>query len=540
ARIERLPPEARRLLRGASVFGETFWRGGVHALMGNADPTHVGEWIRHLLDAEIIAARSSASYPGEDEYIFRHALLREAAYRMLTEADRALGHRLAGEWLESIGATNAAALAEHFERGLVPERAIEWYARGAEDALAGNEYEAVQLRGERALLCGASGETLGRIRMLQADASRWSGRYERSIEQAREAMSHLAPATPNWFEAAGTLAIVCSLVGSRGELVAVTQELNAVALTTESVDSAVVALARATSSAARLGMGELGNETLRRMDDVAAGSHPGDPAVAARLHYSRASVADINRDVSRSIRENLAASEAYEAAGMLRNLAVHRRLVAEAWMQIGQNAIAETELRRSIADSERLGLRENMCFSQHLLAVVLARRGLKDEAVSLGRAAVADSQDHGGRNESHARCSLAAILLGAGELAAAHEESRRAVAVAPASAPMLAFVHATFASTALAMGMLDEARVASRAAMEIYRAGVGPRECELFVRLVELRVLERDRSPELSARIEEAKRELLTRAEHFTDAAQRESFLTNVQENVAILAFGKP
>jgi eukaryotic-like serine/threonine-protein kinase len=469
ARIERLPPEARRLLRCASVFGETFWRGGVHALMGHADPAHVDEWLRHLLDAEVIATRSTASFPGEDEYIFRHALLREAAYRMLTEADRSLGHRLAGEWLERIGATNPAALAEHFERGLLPERAIEWYARGAEDALAGNEYAAVQLRGERAISCGATEETLGRIRMLQADASRWSGRYERSIEQARDALSHLPPATPNWFEAAGTLAIVCSLVGNRSELVAVTEELNHVAQKAQNVDPAVVALARATSSAARLGMRELANETLRRMDDVAAGSHPGDPAVAARLHYSRASVADINRDVSRSIRENLAAAEAYEAAGMLRNLAVHRRLIAEAWMQIGRFEPAEQALRRSIADSERLGLRENMCFSQHLLAVVLARRGLLEEAVSLGRAAVADSCDHGGRNESHARCSLAAILLLAGDAAAAHDEAQQAIGVAPSSAPMLALVHATFASTAHATGALDRAREASQAAIDLDR-----------------------------------------------------------------------
>ncbi|MBI2390205.1 MAG: protein kinase, partial [Deltaproteobacteria bacterium] len=406
ARIERLPPEARRLLRGASVFGETFWRGGVSALMGQADENLVDEWLRHLLEAEVISARGAASLPGEDEYVFRHALLREAAYLMLTEDDRALGHRLAGEWLERVGSTNAVALAEHFERGLVPERAIDWYLRGAEDALAGNQYADVELRGERAIGCGAAAETLGRVRTLQADASRWNGTYERSIEQARDAMRSLPPASSDWFEAAGTFAIVCSLVGRRAELVAVTDELLSVAGSAEHVDSAVVALARATSSAARLGLKELANDTLLQIDEIAAGSHPGDPAVAARLHYSRASVADINRDVSRSIHENLLAAVAYEAAGMLRNLAVHRRLIAEAWLHIGQFARAEGELRASIADSERLGLRENMCFAQHLLALVLARQGRLDEACALAREAVVDSPHHDARMEALARCKL--------------------------------------------------------------------------------------------------------------------------------------
>ena len=32
ARLEALEPEARRVLRAASVFGQTFWRGGVVTL----------------------------------------------------------------------------------------------------------------------------------------------------------------------------------------------------------------------------------------------------------------------------------------------------------------------------------------------------------------------------------------------------------------------------------------------------------------------------------------------------------------------------
>ena len=54
---------------------------------------------------------------------------------MLTDDDRALGHRLAGEWLEQAGRSDAMALAEHFQRGGEPARAVRWYQRAAEQAL---------------------------------------------------------------------------------------------------------------------------------------------------------------------------------------------------------------------------------------------------------------------------------------------------------------------------------------------------------------------------------------------------------------------
>lgn len=44
--------------------------------------------------------------------MFRHALLRETAYALLTDDDRRLGHVLAGEWLEKQGEHDALVLAK--------------------------------------------------------------------------------------------------------------------------------------------------------------------------------------------------------------------------------------------------------------------------------------------------------------------------------------------------------------------------------------------------------------------------------------------
>jgi hypothetical protein len=113
ARIEKFDPAARRVLRAASVFGDTFWRGGVEALLGAGD---TAAWLAELVEQDVIATRDAGRFPAEAEYRFRNTLVREAAYEMLTEGDRVAGHWLAGQWLEQAGETDAAILSEHFAR----------------------------------------------------------------------------------------------------------------------------------------------------------------------------------------------------------------------------------------------------------------------------------------------------------------------------------------------------------------------------------------------------------------------------------------
>jgi predicted ATPase len=137
ARLERLEPAARRALRAASILGDVFWPGAIaHMLSERPDPER---WTS-LVKKEICLRHRESRFPGEEEYAFRQALLREGAYALLTEDDRAVGHRLAGEWLERAGEANPLILANHFERGGAPHRAAELYVLGAEDASARRNY----------------------------------------------------------------------------------------------------------------------------------------------------------------------------------------------------------------------------------------------------------------------------------------------------------------------------------------------------------------------------------------------------------------
>ena len=121
SRLEKLDPEARRVLRAASVFGSDFWKGGVKALLGgNPD---VDAPLGELSDQGLVRRAAQCRFPNEEGYEFHDPLVREAAYAMLTDADRTLGHDLAAQWLERVGERDAAVITGHRHRGARVESA---------------------------------------------------------------------------------------------------------------------------------------------------------------------------------------------------------------------------------------------------------------------------------------------------------------------------------------------------------------------------------------------------------------------------------
>ncbi|WP_437575188.1 serine/threonine-protein kinase [Sorangium sp. So ce887] len=172
ARLEAIPPEARRLLRAASVFGETFWKQGALALLGDArGSTLAVDWLPWMLQRELLERREQSRFSDQEEYAFRHALIRDGCYAMLPEHDRALGHRLAAEWLLQAGEHDAKVLAEHFERGGESRLAVEFYLHAAEQALAGSDSVAASALAERGLALGAERDVEAALRGIREGAT---------------------------------------------------------------------------------------------------------------------------------------------------------------------------------------------------------------------------------------------------------------------------------------------------------------------------------------------------------------------------------
>lgn len=136
SRLMTLDEEDRRVLRAASVFGESFWPGGVASLIDRTDRIpQVEHRLRDLVERELLVSKAESRFANQEELAFRHVLLREGAYAMLTAEDQVLGHKLAGEWLEQVGERDARLLAEHFDRGGEPQKATGHYLCAAEVAL---------------------------------------------------------------------------------------------------------------------------------------------------------------------------------------------------------------------------------------------------------------------------------------------------------------------------------------------------------------------------------------------------------------------
>jgi DNA-binding SARP family transcriptional activator len=110
ARLDRLPPEERRLLERGAVVGRVFWRGALETLSegGNDD---LDARLEGLVRKQLIQP-DKAPFGGDEGYSFRHGLIHETAYLAVPKGERARLHELFGDWLEHAGGRLAAEYEE--------------------------------------------------------------------------------------------------------------------------------------------------------------------------------------------------------------------------------------------------------------------------------------------------------------------------------------------------------------------------------------------------------------------------------------------
>ena len=146
ARIDLLPPAARRALQVGSVFGRSFRVGGLVSV----EPELAADMAAAVDD---LVERDLVRPAAADSYDFRHILIREVAYGTLPRTDRSRLHAAAGRWLETTAWGREDELAEliayHYREaatigamvGPVPEDvrigAVAWLRRAADVAMAG-------------------------------------------------------------------------------------------------------------------------------------------------------------------------------------------------------------------------------------------------------------------------------------------------------------------------------------------------------------------------------------------------------------------
>ena len=559
ARLEALEPEARRVLRAASVFGQTFWRGGVVALLNGARANDVppgmrpsaGEnsdaqvtaWLDELAVREIVTRREQPKFRSEVEYVFRHSFVAEAAYSMLTDKDRTVGHKLAAQWLEKMGESEAVVLAEHLERGGEPKRAITFYRRAAAQALEGNDLEACLARADRGIACGAEGEVLGRLLLRKAEAHRWRGENQKGKECAEGALPLLPRSGRRWFLAAGEAVEACARLGNDSELHRAVDDLCEVSSAGTLSAPHLVALTRAACVLMAAGNYVSSDELLRTID--AAYEHARreeeDPLAAAHVYRTRAYRALVSGDTGSALSMYNVAISHFEAAGDMRAACRHLVSAAGACIELGSYNEAERALGDALASAQHMGLTGVSANVWHHQGMLLARLG--DPRSALGRAdgAIDAFVAQGDRRmEASARLYRGFFLSLGEDLERAEREVTLVLEQAGVTPPLRAYGLAILAGAHLKNGRPDLAASPAREAMQLLESLGGVEEGEAYIRLTYAEALDAVGEQE-GARdaIATARVRILERTAMIQDEEWKDTFIQKVLENARTLELAR-
>jgi hypothetical protein len=379
ARLDAESPRPRRLLRAASVFGETFSSGGIAALLGEdfAAP-EVDATLAQLVQQEIVHVERASAAPGQTAYRFRHALVRDAAYAMLAEPDRVAAHRSAAAWLERVGEDDPAVLAEHYDRGGMRERTLSCLRRAAAHALSHHDLDRAMAHTERALSLSPGPADEAALRTIEAEVHYWRGDLAHAAERASSAAARLPRGALEWFEAVAVAIGALGQLGKNADVAAWLEEAVAPghAEAPDARGAHVVALCR--------GMTQLfwahhpGDRGAVRacLDGLVAQPEPLDTYQRGWVHRVRGESAWLHaRDLGLCLAELDASCAAFQEARATRALCLTRLNAASlaGWSGATARGLALVALAR--ADAERVGATFLVRYANAVLGLVCAFAG---------------------------------------------------------------------------------------------------------------------------------------------------------------------
>ena len=133
ARVDRLDPESREVLRLASVIGREFTRPLLERL--HANPAQLRKPLENLTHQDLIHPLRVVPEPA---YLFKHALVQDVVYETLLLSQRKDLHARIGQAIEQLYAESLdehfEALAQHYDQGEMWEKACEYHVNAGNKA----------------------------------------------------------------------------------------------------------------------------------------------------------------------------------------------------------------------------------------------------------------------------------------------------------------------------------------------------------------------------------------------------------------------
>ena len=140
ARLDSLPPFEKLAVQRAAIIGRTFWDGLLRALTEDEiESQKINSRLESLRDRGLIYHREHSSIAGNQEYLFKHALLCDEAYETVLLRHRRIYHKQVAIWIEENAGDrleeHLALIANHYLEADQTDHAVDWFIKAGKRAL---------------------------------------------------------------------------------------------------------------------------------------------------------------------------------------------------------------------------------------------------------------------------------------------------------------------------------------------------------------------------------------------------------------------
>jgi serine/threonine protein kinase len=541
ARLSRLESMERQVLRAASIFGRTFWAGGVKALLRQEEAqAATPHTLQRLMELEIIQEQPASRFPSERECRFHHALVRDAAYALVPDGDKPMSHRLAGAWLEQAGERDPRVLAEHASAGHQPERAISFYTLAVEQLMKRHALMEALRCAEAALALGPGTEERNRLRALQTTMAFWLGNEHQSDEISREVLPELRAGSFPWCKLMGGQIVGKLAAGASAEGGAWMDQLSQATPDEDAREAYLEAGCIPSVALTLYGARSQVLKWLERMNELTAAAASRDIAEQAWPCYARG-FAWYHLDARpwQCVAQARQSRKAFQELGWAHAIGPQ---VTEGVALIALGDLPEglSVLRESLPGARLLGEPLTLSFARIHLALMLS--GLPEQehqeaALSL----ITEEKNTGVPFPAFlvvSATALARVAMGRGELSQAEAHARQAFE--PPFCVYHPLTRSTLSAVLRAQGRVAEARLeATLGVQELERiGGAGVASVGTHLALAEACFAAGDTEAG-EASLRRALKCLHTRAADVPEGALRERFLHQVPENARALGLAR-
>lgn len=426
ARLDRLSQAVKRVVQTAAVLGREFEVRVLSQML--RDEMNVDVQVQTAVDADIWSPLS------ELRYLFRHALLRDAAYEMQLQARLKALHETAAVAIEQLYAAGLGPhygdLVYHYRQAQNPERE-RYYARLAGERAAAQfaNTDAVAYLTRALELTGADEERaailLQRVKVLELIGEQETQR--RDIEK----LAQMAAQMPPGRQRAKILLQQSRFENASGSYErAVALAKRAMADAVDARDEAVVAEIHLHLGRTRINIAQY--EAARAHYDAAlalAQKH-GNGRWQASVHLNLGYIADDEKKFTEAIAYYQRAATIYEEINDLKGLCAISNNLGVAFSAIGDMTQTERHYKRCLSLARQIGFRRGEAVSLGNIGNMAARRGDYRRAQRYMEESLLLARELGHlRDEARQHNNIGFLLHQFGDYTGAERSYRRALGI---------------------------------------------------------------------------------------------------------------